>query len=136
MRISEWVRRRCSMMGIPAELLLERDGRNAALLDDPLPEDMFWFTWRITPLTPDPAVLSEDFWADSLLDTTVFRCKRSGMVADTAFWAGSQPVRDGRLVLRGAYVPVAISFRRHPILWTRLLFLGGGAHEPPPPDDL
>lgn len=99
---------------------------------------MFWLAWRITPLTTDPhgksAVLSDGFWDDAQIERTVFRSKASGEVADTAFWPGSQPIRDGRLILRGAYVRSPVRFGRNPILWLRLFLLGGGSYDPPPKD--
>jgi hypothetical protein len=101
------------------------------LLDDGQFHEMFWLAWRITPLATDPhgksLVFSDGFWADSQIERTVFRSKASGQVAGSAFWAGSQPIRDGRLILRGAYVPVPVRPGHNPILWLRLLLLGGGA---------
>jgi len=131
--ISQWVRRRCTWWGIPAELLVDREGQRVALLDDRQFHEMFWSAWRITPLTDDPqqrsALLSDDFWKESHLGKTVFRSKQSGDVAH-AFWPLSQPVRAGRLILRGAYVPTPVRFWRTPFLWLRLLLLGGGAFDP------
>ena len=136
--LSDWIRRRCTWWGLPGELIVERDGRAVALLDDRQFHEMFWWAWRITPLTDDPhentAIFSGGFWDDSQIERTVFRSKASGEVADTAFWPASQPIRDGRLILRGAYGPVPVRFRRTPILWLRLLLIGGGALEPPPED--
>jgi hypothetical protein len=117
-------------MAMPQALIVERDGTAVAVLDDPRLDDMFWFAWRINPLSEDPeqraAVSSDAFWADAMLDRTVFRGKASGEVAG-GFWAGSQPVRDGRLILRGAYVPAAVKPTRNPVLWLWLLIGGGGA---------
>jgi hypothetical protein len=116
-------------------LVVERGGRPVALLSDPQLEDMFWFRWQIAPLVEDAAVTSEDFWTDTELENTVFRCKQSNAIADTAFWAGSNPVRGGRLVLRGAYAPFEVSFRRQPFTWLKLFLFGGGAYGRPTLDD-
>jgi len=93
MHRAEQIRRRCSVMTIPGALIVERGGRPVAMLSDPLLQDMFWFRWKITPLVADAAVTSGDFWKDSEIGNTLFRCKQSHAVADTAFWAGSNPVR-------------------------------------------
>jgi hypothetical protein len=119
------LRPRCRTVTIPAELIVERDGRPVAVLSDPQFDDMFWFAWRITPLADDAAVTSDAFWTHGHEATTVFRCKSSGAVAKTAFWAGADPVRGGRLILRGAYVPAEVSFRQNPFTWLKLLLLGG-----------
>src|SRR5688500_18027789 len=129
MSMAKRIGRRCSTLAIPGELIVERGGRPVAVLSDRQLEDMFWFRWRITPLVADAAVTSDAFWSDTEIEKTVFRCKTSNAVGATAFWAVSNPVRDGHLVLRGAYVPFAISFRRRPITWLRLFLFGGGAYE-------
>jgi hypothetical protein len=129
MSVADRIRRRCSVMAIPNELLVERGGRVVATLDEPLLEDMFWLKWRVTPVGDGPNVMSNGFWSESELGNTVFRCKASGLVADTAMWALSNPFRDGRLVLRGAYVPTALRFRSHPVEYLRMLCRGGGAYE-------
>jgi hypothetical protein len=120
-------------MAVPSELLVERDGHAVAVLDDPRLDDMFWLKWRMTAIPsdsqPSSDVFSNSFWHDSHMDTTVFRCKASGQVADAVIWAWSQAVCDGRLVLRGAYVPVAVGIRQNPILWLKLLLTGGGAFD-------
>jgi hypothetical protein len=96
---------------------------------------MFWFRWQIAPLVEDVPVGSDEFWTDADLENTVFRCKQSNATADTAFWAGSNPVRDGRLVLRGAYAPFEVSFRRQPFTWLKLFLFGGGAYDRSSVDD-
>lgn len=135
MSLRERTRQRRTVIATPSELVVERGGRAVALLSEPQFEDMFWFSWRITPLAADVAVASDDFWADSEAETIVFRCKHSNSVAATAFWAGTNPERDGRLVLRGAYVPYEISFRRQPFTWLKLFLFGGGAYARPTDGD-
>lgn len=129
MSVAEKIRRRCTVMAMASELVVERDGRVVAVLSEPLLEDMFWFSWKITPLVGDAPVTSDAFWRDSQDSKTVFRCNASGAVAGMAFPAASNPVREGRLVLRGAYVPFALSFRRRPFTWLRLFLFGGGAYD-------
>jgi hypothetical protein len=127
-----WIRRRCSMMVVPAELLVERNGRVFALLDDPEYFEMFWVKWRITPMTADPAkrsdALSESFWrADKACSDTVLRCKKTGQVAG-GFWPPTEAMEGERLKLRGAYVPFEVRFFKRPLLWIWLLIVGGNAY--------
>jgi len=107
---------------------VERDGRTVALLTDPQFVDMFWYAWRLEPLSENPAeretILSSSYWDPALLSQTVFRSREYGAVAD-AFWAGSDPVQEGRLVMRGLYQPVS-----GPWPWDRVMlwvrhWLGG-----------
>jgi hypothetical protein len=95
------------------------------LLDDPRFEEMFWYAWRITPLGTDPESdpSSDGFWDLSQFDHTIFRCETSGAVVN-ALWAGSKPVREGRLILRGAYVFQVVRPLHNPALWLWLLLLG------------
>lgn len=125
---ARWIRRRCTVPAIPHELVVAIDGRAVAVLTDPLLDDMFWFKWRITPLVADAPVTSEAFWTDDALTKTTFRCRASGAVT-SAFWPASDPIRDGRLVLRGAYVPAEVHFKRNPLLWLRLFLPGRGVRE-------
>jgi hypothetical protein len=129
MSLAEQIRRRCTVMAMSVELIVERDGRAVAVLSEPVRDDMFWFSWKITPLVADAPVTSDDFWRSSEESRTVFRCKASNPVAGMAFWAASNPVREGRLVLRGAYVPVPLPFRRRPLTWLWLFLFGGGASD-------
>src|ERR1051325_11587916 len=104
---------------------VERDCRAVALLTEPRFVDMFWDAWRLEPLVDDmverSAMMTEEYWDPALLPQTVFRSREYGTVCE-AFWAGEEPVRDGRLVMRGLYQPV-----RQPwpwdsvILWLRKL---------------
>jgi hypothetical protein len=108
------------VIAIPDELIVEHRGQVVALLDNPHLYDMFWFDWRIAPLTRDVDVTSNEYWAATEMESTVLRRKRSRKVAPTALWP-TKPIRDGRFMLRGAYVPAGVSFRRQPILWLRLM---------------
>lgn len=98
---------------------IERDGRKVALLTDPQFVDMFWYAWQIEPLAEgqvEPAeLLSPEFWDFTHLPRTVFRSREYNVVAE-AFWAGEDPVRNGRLVMRALYQPV-----REPWPWERVI---------------
>ena len=124
MSLRSWIRRRCSENVIPRALIVERGGRPVARLSDPQAEDMFWLRWRVTPLVDDAAVTSSDFWSHEALAHTRFRCAQSKALAAAAFWACSDPLRGGGLVLRGAHVPREVSLRRQPLTWLRLLVCG------------
>jgi len=121
-----WIRQRCTTMCIPSALLVERERKTVVLLDDPRFHEMFWFAWRITPIASDEHSdpLLKSFWDAKYLETTTLRCKTSGAVVDSAFWPLSEPIRDGRLILRGAYAPFAVRFRKNPVLWIQLLLFG------------
>lgn len=92
---------------------VERDGRPVAILSDPHFADMFWYAWQIDVLGEDPAerdaLLSDAYWKNELMSRTVFRSREFGTISD-GFWAGLEPIRDGRLVMRGLYQPVRQSW--------------------------
>jgi hypothetical protein len=98
---------------------VERDNRTVALLTDPRYVDMFWYAWRIEPLIEEEAeraaLFSQAYWDPVFLPRTVFRSREYDWVA-TAFWAGENPVRDGRLVMRALYQRV-----RRPWPWDDLV---------------
>jgi hypothetical protein len=90
---------------------VEVEGRRLAALTDPQYYDMFWDSYRLEPLTTDPAELemlfSADFW-DHCGGIT-FRSRAFGEVAPNAFpslLAGAVLQQTGRLVVRGLYLPV------------------------------
>jgi hypothetical protein len=98
---------------------VERNGRTVALLTDPQFVEMFWHAWRLEPLPEDPdereAILSSNYWDPAMLSQTIFRSREYDTVAD-AFWAGTEPVREGRLVVRALYQPIAA-----PRPWDRVM---------------
>lgn len=85
------------------------DGRPVAFLDRPHFEEMFWFSWRITPVTDDielaGRLLSEQFWTENYSRWN-FRSRSSGRVAKHAFPA-SRFVAPGRVLLRRIYPEAA-----------------------------
>jgi hypothetical protein len=101
---------------------VERDGRSVALLTEPQLVDMFWYAWKLEPLVEDPAgsaaILSREYWDWEFLPRTHFRSREYRTLTD-AFWSGD-PVRDGRLVMRGLYQPIAAPWPwDEVVLWVR-----------------
>jgi hypothetical protein len=80
-----------------AEVLL--DNRVVALLSDRVWTEMFWRSYRITPVG-DPSVIADDMlWMRCRFE---FRDPATGRVCKHGF--ASEPfVRDGRVFLRGMY---------------------------------
>jgi hypothetical protein len=99
--------------------LVERNGAAVALRTDPQLMEMFWYAWRLEPLSEDPVeretILSSNYWDPAMLPQMVFRSREYGTVAE-ALWAGAEPVWDGRLVMRALYQPIA-----SPRPWDRVL---------------
>ena len=120
--MSRWARYRRWLLVVETGggWLVERDGRTVALLTEPRMVEMFWLSWRIEPLTDDAAeraaLFSPGYWDVSLLPCTVFRSREFSVVSNTGFWAGDEPLRDGRLVMRGLHQPI-----REPWLIDRLV---------------
>jgi hypothetical protein len=94
--------------------LVEVAARQLAILSDCRPEDMFWDSYRVEPLSADATeaalVLTEDFW--NRLD--VYRpryCSRAfAVAAANAFAAWRSPgtgvSATGRVSMRGLYLNV------------------------------
>jgi hypothetical protein len=84
---------------------VERHGRRVAVLTDPRYVDIFWYAWRIEPLVDEEAekaaLFTEAYWNSP----TSFRSREYHTLAN-AFCAIKDPVRDGRLVMRGLYQPI------------------------------
>jgi len=88
---------------------VEWNGRAVARLDDPVWDShaQFWFHYRLTPTTQDPAehdlLFDPGFWEAHFVELT-FRNLRLGEVADGAFPA--VPVFDehGRVRMRGLHL--------------------------------
>ena len=89
------------------EWFVVRDGRNVAVLYESQYSDMFWYSWKVRPISDDPADLlmvhSPAFWADDQLERTKYVHREFGNVTD-AFWAPGG-IREGRVVMRGLYLP-------------------------------
>jgi hypothetical protein len=108
-------------LGRNAGWIVELRGEPVALLSDPIPVDMFWFSYKITPLTTDEVVkselFSEAFWSDAESLGLVWRSREFGDVVD-AFPAASPFSSPDRLTVRGLYI---VTPRQKPwdhlILW-------------------
>lgn len=63
--IRKWVQRKTDARAVDTEWNLVVDGRTLARLRAPEPEDMFWVSFEIVPVTEpvDPCLMNEDFWA-------------------------------------------------------------------------
>jgi hypothetical protein len=98
---------------------IERDGRPVADLARPQFVEMFWYSWAVEPTAADPAeraaVLTPEYWAPGLITRTEFRSHDFGHVA-SAWWAGGG-LRDGRLTVRGLYLPEPAGRWDRFVLW-------------------
>lgn len=87
---------------------IELEGRVVARLDEPRREDMFWVSYRITPVTPDPSLsaklLQDTFWRGEAWTALTFRSRALGVPAANPFPATRPFTEPGRLKLRGLYV--------------------------------
>jgi hypothetical protein len=93
---------------------VERDGRTVALLTDPVFVETYWYSWHISPLSPDAqergAILTQAYWHDDFFRRTVFRSREYGSECG-GFW-GLRPVWDERIIMRALYHPI-----RRPRFW-------------------
>lgn len=101
--------------GRDAGWIVELRGRQVALLTEPRFEDMFWDSYRVEPLTDDPAereelLTSSDRWQ---VGGFVYRNRQFGRVAENAF--ASWISEEGRVHMRALYLDVG-----EPSLWERV----------------
>jgi hypothetical protein len=82
---------------------VEQDGHQLATLTEPRFEDMFWYSYKVTPLTEDETVFTKEFWNQ---DGLVFRNMVLDKVAPNAFPAMSaSPSKENpRVRMRGLYL--------------------------------
>lgn len=96
---------------------VEREGQRIARLSQPKFEDMFWESYLLEPLSPNPEecdcmLHSPDFW----LSEFTYRSIAFGIVAEYALPA-LNPVRvPGRILMRGLYLLL-----EEPSAWERML---------------
>jgi len=87
------------------EWLVEIDGRPAALLSDPQWAEMFWTSYRMTPLTDAPETLAQlqdvEFWRACETRGVKFRSRATSLVAEYAFPGWDPFPEPGRIVMRG-----------------------------------
>jgi hypothetical protein len=80
---------------------VEVDKQAVAVIANPAPSDMFWFTWDILPL--DGTATPEDLWDYALDARRSFRHAATGERDCLAFPAGKGILPDGRVLLRGPH---------------------------------
>lgn len=108
--------------GIGTGWFIEDAGRRVALLTDPRGEDMFWISYRIEPLTGDPAererILHDpQFWLRDFFERELV-C-RNAAFGDPAKWpipAGNPFPEPGRVSMRALYLD-----QSPPTRWERFL---------------
>lgn len=87
---------------------LELEGRVVARLDEPRRQDMFWVSYRLTPITEDEllaaALLTRAFWSGSGWERLIFRSRALGVIASQALPALEPFVEPRRLNMRGLYI--------------------------------
>jgi hypothetical protein len=90
--------------------IVERDGREIAILSEPRNEEMFWDSYTITITTNDPNLKARMatplFWENAEMEKIVIRSKAFGLVAPHAFPAMSPLLGTNRLLMRGVYLPI------------------------------
>jgi len=90
-----------------SEWIIEIEGRPVALLSDPKQAEMFWNSYRMTPLTDEPKLLADlqnvEFWRHCEARGVAFRHRASSKIARYAFPGGDPFPEPGRLVMRGLY---------------------------------
>lgn len=95
------------ILATESEWLIELGGTPIALLSEPRWEEMFWTSYRITPLTDDPSTLAKlqdiEFWRVCESHGVVFRHRASSAIAQYAFPGLAPFPEPGRLIMRGLY---------------------------------
>ncbi|MCY1058902.1 hypothetical protein OV142_27735 [Nannocystis sp. SCPEA4] len=85
--------------------------RVVAYLDDPRFEDMFWISYRVTPLTDDAELaarlLTPAYWRSDEGRTLTFRSRALGVFAPNAF-ASLGMDEPGRVAMRALYITPAV----------------------------
>jgi len=94
--------------GRNSDWIMEQWGEPIALLTEPRWEDMFWYSYRLIPLTQDEKVLSqlnsETFWHQ--WEGCTWRNCEFGVVATGPFSGGFELPETGRVSMRALYIPV------------------------------
>lgn len=98
--------------------LIEHGDSSVALLTDLRRIDMFVDSYRVQPVTQDAAerqalMSSAELWREGRLRV---RCQRFGDIAPHAVALGHPDPGDGRILMRGLYLPIG-----EPRPWERLL---------------
>ena len=111
---------------------VECDGRKLARLVDPKMEEMYWYSYRMEPLSDDPADLtrlySNEFWFSEQL---MYRNCEFNVVADFAFAGGGNAEKQlresGRILMRALYLNTICFPWDHVFLWMRRRWHKGSA---------
>jgi hypothetical protein len=109
--IPNWYERRLRLMetncGRDSGWHVERNGIHLAVLTDCRWEDMFWFSYRIEPMTDDPDFnqrLLSTFWEDENWIDVYYRNREfPELIVGHAFPSGIPFREPGRLRIRGHY---------------------------------
>jgi hypothetical protein len=114
-----------SNFGRDAGWYVEYEEHRIAVLTDPRPADMFWYSYTIDPLVEDlgrraDLLDSRVHWdrCDFIYRNRVFDQTAPGWVS-----AGQPPFENGRALMRGLYLNIG-----HPSLWERFLLVLRGSH--------
>lgn len=104
---------------------VEVDNQKIAELVEPEFVEMFWDAYRIVPIDCPPANLvdfySSEFW--DAFGKLTFRSKEFGVVV-SAFPAATPLSPDGRVLMRGLYLPIRDpDIVERAVLWFRRQFL-------------
>jgi len=95
--------------GRDAGWFVELRGEAIALLTDPLPIDMFWFSYELTPTTTDPglksALFTKIFWANAESMGLTFRSREFGDVVN-GFPSLDPLLERRRIAMRGLYLSI------------------------------
>lgn len=94
--------------GRDADWILERRGEPIALFTEPEQKEMFWYIYRVTPLTQDPELRrqmrTQAFWNE--MDGLVWRSRELGIIAPNAFPGSYPPPETGRVAMRGLCINI------------------------------
>lgn len=87
---------------------VELDGRKIVFLDDPIWEDMFWFSYRATAVDPVAVgrIRESVFWYEGDSERFVYRSRATGTVAALAYPGPIDAL--GRVSMRALYVDPGI----------------------------
>ena len=89
--------------------IIERSGHMIGKLVDAEYAEMFWDHYRVEEISRDPScpsVLADEFWTEFDFEHIQFRSIATGDLVENAIPARHRPDDDGRVMIRGLYIPV------------------------------
>jgi hypothetical protein len=100
---------------------VEKDGRRIAALTDPRFEDMFWYSYAVSPLGDTAAerdqIFAREFWNQSGI---VYRNRKTGEVVPNAFPGGAVPTKEiPRIWMRGLHTAARPTCAERALLWLK-----------------